>query len=135
MEKTRKQWWLKYSPDFKRTAVDRFLAGESSSALARELNIRRKFLYQWRDKGFGSAAAEDDRRRGDSEANKVDLQQQQLQGQKIKAQQQKIAELERLLGRQAAELDFFAAALRATKDLRHNRDESSASGSTRRSKA
>ena len=130
MEKTRKQWWLKYSPDFKRAAVDRFLAGESATALARELNIRKKFLYQWRDMGFGSRPAQDDGHRRQFQEDDVDAQQQQ-----IESQQQRIDELERLLGRQAAELDFFAAALRATRQLRHNGDESSGSGSTRRSKA
>ena len=44
MIKTGRRWW-KYGPEFKRGAVDRMLAGESVTVLARELGIRRKFLY------------------------------------------------------------------------------------------
>jgi len=32
--------WCKYSPEFKRDAADRMLAGEGVSALARELGLR-----------------------------------------------------------------------------------------------
>ena len=32
--------WSKYSPEFKRAAVDRMVAGESPTAIARELSIR-----------------------------------------------------------------------------------------------
>lgn len=51
MIKTGRRWW-KYGPEFKRGAVDRMLAGESVTVLARELGIRRKFLYlhrAWKD--------------------------------------------------------------------------------------
>lgn len=36
----------KYPPELKRAAVDRVVAGEGATAVARELGIRRKFLYQ-----------------------------------------------------------------------------------------
>ena len=126
---TPKRWWLKYSPDFKRSVVDRFLSGESATALSRELKIRRKFVYQWRDLGFGSGAAAQYVLQPQPQVSDDDILQRQ-----IETQQQRIAELERLLGRQSAELDFFAAALRAAKDLRHKGDESSGTGSTRRSR-
>ena len=38
-----------FSRDFKLRAVSRMLDGENVSALARELSIRRKLLYEWRD--------------------------------------------------------------------------------------
>ena len=38
----------KHSREFKITAVRRMLAGESSSALARELGVSRKLLNDWR---------------------------------------------------------------------------------------
>jgi transposase-like protein len=38
-----------FNREFKLRAVERLLAGESSSALARELRLRRKLLYPWKD--------------------------------------------------------------------------------------
>jgi Transposase len=38
-----------FSREFKHDAVRRMEAGENVSALARELSLRRKLLYQWRD--------------------------------------------------------------------------------------
>lgn len=125
MEKTAGRPWLKYSPEFKRAAVDRFVAGESASVLARELKIRRKFLYDWRNKGMGTEGAP----KKAGTASKANPVQQQLA-----KKQQRIEELERLAGQQAAQLDFFAAALRAVKELRPNNGASSGSGSTQRSK-
>src|SRR5260370_35082008 len=39
-----------FSRDYKLAALRRMLAGENVSALARELGIRRKYLYQWRER-------------------------------------------------------------------------------------
>ena len=73
-EKVEGQSWKKYSPEFKRNAVDRMVAGESPTALARELGMRRKFLYAWRDAGWGSqggakARSEADRERAGEQRN------------------------------------------------------------------
>jgi transposase len=38
-----------FSREFKLRAVERMIAGEGSSALARELQLRRKLLYEWKD--------------------------------------------------------------------------------------
>lgn len=98
----------RYELAFKRAAVDRLVAGESATALARELDIRRKFLYQWKSAGLGSA--------GQTKAGPVveeDARQRELG--RLKKQ---VENLERLAGRQAAELDFFAAALRSMKEAR-----------------
>ena len=99
--------WRKYEPEFKRKAVDRLVAGESPTGVARELGIRRKFLYQWRDQGWGTlaqAVAET--------AAGSDLAEETAPDGEQEALKKKIAALERLVGQQAAELDFFAAALR-----------------------
>jgi transposase len=128
VEQPRKSWWIKYSPELKQAGVDRLLAGESATAIAKDLGIRRKLLYKWKDAGFGTNGM----RRQPAQAATIDptdpLQQQ------IARQQHKIAELERLTGQQAAELDFFAAALRAVKESRLKTDASSGGGSTQRSK-
>lgn len=42
--------YRRFSREFKLAAVGRMQAGESPSALARELDVRRKLLYQWKDR-------------------------------------------------------------------------------------
>ncbi len=37
-----------YTPEFKVQAVERMRAGGPVTALARELGVRRKFLYEWK---------------------------------------------------------------------------------------
>ena len=91
----------KYSLEFKRAAVDRLVAGESATALARELGILRKFLYQWKSDGRGSARLK-----------------------------KKVDDLERLAGRQSAELDFFVSALRSMKAARPPSGAPTGNGST-----
>lgn len=52
-----------FSREFKLAAIRRMLRGENVTALARELGIRRKYLYQWRDR-FRAGGAEALRGRG-----------------------------------------------------------------------
>ena len=52
-----------FSRAYKLAALRRMLAGENVSALARELGIRRKYLYQWRDR-FRAGGPEALRTRG-----------------------------------------------------------------------
>ena len=40
----------RFSREFKLAALARMAAGENVSALARELGVRRKYLYQWRER-------------------------------------------------------------------------------------
>jgi len=115
------QRWSKNSPDFKRTAVDRMVAGESPTALARELGIRCKFLYAWKAAGRGSQGAPPPR-------GNVAVDPQEHE---IARLQRRISELERLTGRQTAELDFFAAALRSVKETRRKSGANSGEESTK----
>lgn len=121
--------WRKYEPDFKRQAVDRMLAGESPTGVARELGIRCKFLYQWRDQGWGTlaqaVALETAAESGSGEETPVSEQE---------GLRKKVAALERLVGQQAAELDFFAAALRNIGAPDPKRGERTGGGSIKRSK-
>ena len=52
-----------FSREFKLAALRRMLAGENVTALARELKVRRKLLYAWRDR-FRSGGPEALRTRG-----------------------------------------------------------------------
>lgn len=113
--------WSKYSPEFKQAAVDRIVAGESPTAVARELGIRCKFLYAWKAAGKGSQGAPPRPEKGGDDP----------QDQEMKRLQRRISELERLTGRQTAELDFFAAALRSVKETRRKSGASSDEESTK----
>jgi len=115
------QRWSKYSPEFKRRAVDRIVAGESPTAVARELGIRCKFLYAWKAAGKGSRGAPTVPEKVDGDPREREIA--RLQG--------RIGELERLAGRQSAELDFFAAALRSVKETRRKSGAHSGEESTK----
>jgi transposase len=114
-----------FSVEFKEGAARRLLAGESATALSRELAVKRAVLYRWRDayrrEGVGGLS----RRRGRPPAGK---------GPPPKPprdpRDERIGELERLLGQQAAELDFFERAWRAVNLATPGLDAPGASGST-----
>lgn len=129
-----------FSREFKLAALRRMLAGENVTALARELKVRRKLLYAWRDR-FRSGGAEALRTRGRPRkvvglvagaagapaatgAASADLE---------KARRQ-IAALERKVGQQQLELDFFRQALRQVEGKRRTSDGRGATASTRSSK-
>ena len=95
----------KYSMEFKRAAVDRLVAGEGGSDLARELGVLRKFLYLWKKQGRGSA--------GRPEAG-PGPEESALQRENARLKK-KVESLEQLAGRQSVSLDFFAPALRSMK--------------------
>lgn len=105
----------RYSFNFKRAAVDRVAAGESPSAVARELGIRRKFLYAWREAGFGTAAVAKGKKKVKREPHEI----------REEALKKRIDKLEQMLGRQALDLDFFRAALRGVKGQVPNNEEPS----------
>ncbi len=129
MKQTNGRKWWKYSPEFKRQAVDRMFAGESVSAVAKELGIRRKFLYAWRVAGLGSAGPQPPLRAVKRQKREASASERQAT-----ALNKRIAELERLVGRQAAELDFFAAALRSIEESRPTSSGDSGNESTPRSR-
>ena len=92
-----------YSAEFKLNAVNRMAQAKTISGLAKELGIRRRFLYEWRDKleAGGRAALERGRGRPPGSKSKV------ISQRGPSAAEDRIAELERLLGRKQLELDFF----------------------------
>jgi transposase len=104
-----------FSRTFKLAALARFEMAGDAQALARELGIRRELLYKWRKKyvaGGASALSSTGRPRpvevptlaaGEAAADDVGR------------ARRRIAELERKVGQQELELDFFRAALRQVK--------------------
>jgi transposase len=128
----------KFSREFKLEAVRRILAGEQIRTLSEELTVLRKDLYAWRKlfraggaealrplgrprKGDGIVASRVKERSGDVAAGET-------------CAPERIAELERKIGQQQIELDFFRQALRRVREARRPNAGSGVTGSTRSSK-
>jgi transposase-like protein len=104
-----------FSRTFKVAAINRMLAGENVSALARELSLRRKLLYEWRDalRGGGPEALRPPGRpRKTAVASGGKPLASEPAATELVAARQRIAELERKVGQQQLDLDFFKRALR-----------------------
>ncbi len=132
----------RFSRDFKLDAIERMEAGSNVCALARELGVRRKLLYEWREAlraggpealrgpgrprkgsvvvGAGSPVP----RKASGPPGKKDV----LSGAAaaLRVARRRIAELERKVGQQTLEADFFRQALRLSEDLRQTLDGSGA---------
>src|ERR1700719_690108 len=128
-----------FNREFKVGIVGRMLAGENVSALARELRFSRKDLYVWRDR-FLSGGPEALRGRGrprkasaSSSAGSAGPPPSAAGGE-VEAARQRIAELERKIGQQQLELDFFRQALRQVRGARRPSAEPGVTGSTKSSK-
>ena len=88
----------------------RLEAGASASALATELGVRRKLLYDWRQAYREHGVAGLNRKRG-PKPGKLRVKREPDDNPLSRAQA-RIAELERLVGQQQVDLDFFRRALR-----------------------
>lgn len=123
-----------FSREVKLATVRRMLAGENVIALARELRVKAKDLYRWRSKfrvggaaalhgpgRVGKAVPPDGRASGPPEIE-------------LAKAERRIAALERKVGQQQVELDFFRQALRQVKGQRQPSDGPGAGTSTRSSR-
>ena len=120
----------RFSRDFKLDALRRMEAGENVSVLARELGVSRKSIYQWRDRyrlggsnalrGHGRMTKAE--RAGHEAALTAEKQAakavRQTSLEELARAQRRIAALERKIGQQQVELDFFQQALRQVRDQR-----------------
>lgn len=123
----------RFTREFKLAALARFEEAEDVRVLARELGIRRELLYKWRAKyeaGGASALTTTGRPRAVvmPAVEAVDV------GDDADRARRRIAELERKVGQQQVELDFFREALRQVKDLSQPTGGLGDPASTRRSK-
>lgn len=109
----------KYSDEFRARALERMKACGNVTALAQELGIRRKWLYKWREQATGrvseSRPSGKPKQRADSPERK------------------RLAELERLVARQALEIDFFKGASQRIAELRRKREGTSGAAFTSKS--
>ena len=126
-----------FSREFKLSAVHRMLSGENVSALARELRVLRKDLYKWRD-NFRARGPDGLRSRG--RPRKGEAAGLSSTGRPVSARDEagaarrRIAELERKIGQQQVELDFFRQALQQVKGKRRPSDGPGATAFMPRSK-
>ena len=122
---------------FKLSVLNRMAAGENVSALARELKLRRKLLYQWRDqlRRGGPTALRTRGRPPKAEPEAVSgASSPPIAPDALAAAQARIAALERKIGQQQVELDFFQRALRQVRAARRRTGAPGAAASTRSSK-
>ena len=113
-----------YSTELKEGIVLRLEAGERIAAVAAETGIRRKLLYQWRHAYRAMGAAGLNRKRGRKPGSKLagssalrapaspSGSSGARSADELAKAKARIAELERLIGRQQVDLDFFQRALR-----------------------
>lgn len=102
-----------FSLPFKLKILERLEGGETVAALAVEIGVKRQLIYKWRDaKRTGRLGG----RRG--RPTKAKALARAGGGDELAAAKRRIAELERKVGQQAFELDFFQGALRRIKAAR-----------------
>jgi transposase len=109
----------KYDEEFRRAALERMKSSQEVGALARELGVNRSQTYRWRNEALGRKPV----------ARPESWQQEKND----ERQRRRIAELERLVARQALELDFFKGALLRIEENRRKRERTSGKPSTSKS--
>lgn len=105
----------------KESLVCRIEAGERIAAVAKKAGVLRKSLYEWRAAYRAMGAAGLNRKRGPKPGGRASLAPPSADGgaaaarppDELRQAKARIAELERLVGRQQADLDFFREALRS----------------------
>ena len=132
-----------FSREFKLGVVLRIEGGTNVSALARELSIRRKLLYEWRDafrRGGPAALRPPGRPRKSEASGPPSIMPPPArpapagEAAELAAARARIAELERKVGQQSLELDFFKRALRQVEASRRPKDGPGGTASTPSSK-
>jgi transposase-like protein len=129
---------------FKLLAVRRMEGGTNVTQLAGELKVRPHMLYAWREKvrAHGPKGLRNPGRPGRAElyrSSEVVTEEARVQSavgppMDMASARRRIAELERKIGQQQVDLDFFRQALRQVRDARQPSGGRGELGSTRSSK-
>jgi len=106
----------KFSKDFKQTAVHRLNSGQSVAEVARALEVHPSDLHRWRRE------LQDHGERAFNGAGKK------------RAEESRVAELERKVGQQAMEIDFLKRALQHVEEQRLLRALNNGAPSTSKSR-
>lgn len=121
-----------FTREFKEGVVERILNGESVSALHQEVQIKRSVLYRWRDayRKDGAAGLQRPVGRPPGVPNPP---RPVASPEEVVAR--RVAELERKIGQQALDIDFFRRAFKRVKESRRKNTADGATASTERSEA
>jgi transposase-like protein len=125
---TKRRW----SVEFKLQVLSRMDEAASVTLLAEEIGIDREILYVWRRKyrsGGAGALSTLGRPSNLSRLSEVPPSEPSPDG--LEAKQRRIEELERKIGQQQLELDFFRAALRHVREPRRTSGAAGETPSTR----
>ena len=118
----------------KRAAVARVAAGEAVSTVARSIGVNRNRLYEWCGK-YREGGAEAVRRAGrprKAESARTAAWEDGMD--ELSAARRQIAELQRKVGEQQVDLDFFRKALRHIEETRRAQGVPGGAASTKSSK-
>ena len=122
-----------FTQAFKESVVARMASAESIRGLAAELNVDSRILYHWRDR-FQTGGVEALRRVGRPariDTAKIEASPSPIDITDPGEAQRRIGELERKIGQQQLDLDFFRAALRHVRDQQPGKGEPGETPSTR----
>ena len=127
-----------FSRAFKLKVIERLEVGESGTALALELSIKRTIIYRWRD-AYREGGAEALRSKPGRPAKPEALAMARARGVAAKANdlaeaRRQIAALQRKVGQQQLDLDFFKQALQHIEASRRPHDGPGATASSPRSR-
>lgn len=111
----------KFDDEFRRNALEQMNKSTNVAELARQLGIRRKWLYYWRDEAMGRVS--EPREKAEAKPGTIP----------DNRDKKRLAELERLVARQALEIDFFKGALLRIEEKRRKREQTSGTPSTSKS--
>ncbi len=112
------------SAEAKRGAVERLAAGDPASSVAAALKVDRRRVYEWQEQARQGGL---EALRGPGRPRKGALEGPPLKSALLNdgaAARQRIAELERKIGEQQADLDFFRQALRHVRARQQGAGES-----------
>jgi transposase len=122
----------RWPQEFKLRAVARMNEAANITALAKELGVERKLLYIWRDKfRSGGAGALHPIGRPLNVVRFFEETSASPSPAAADTGQRRIEELERKIGQQQLELDFFRAALRQVREQRPKKGEPGGTASSR----
>ena len=119
--------------EVKLSAVERLMAGETPMKIARELQIGSNYLSKWwaNYRRYGAEGPRPAHRPRKTDAAKLKP---TAEAADVSVAEKRIRKLERKIGQQQLELDFFQQALRHVRDLRQRSGAPGGTGSTRSSK-
>jgi transposase len=124
-----------FDREMKIATVKRMLRGENVSALTRELKVSRAMLYRWKDQFREDGSQAFRRRAGRPPKSPPGMERARAEAAgELAAAKQRVAELERKIGQQQVDLDFFRRALRQVGADRAARSGRGAKASTPSSK-